>query len=119
MDDHFEASLDGLHARINELAKANDVEGLRILALNLARGLVIVRKARGDGHGGDRIDGAPMTQADFVACLQTDLALRGVAYDRAELLAWVAAMWPWLEDEPDVGRWAGEFVGGRRVEQPA
>jgi len=45
-----------------------------------------------------------MTPPDFVACLETALALRGVAYDRAELLAWVAAMWPWLEDDPDPER---------------
>jgi hypothetical protein len=55
-----------------------------------------------------------MTQADFSACLETYLALRGAAFERAELLAWVAAMWPWLEDDPDVGRWAGEFLEARR-----
>jgi hypothetical protein len=54
-----------------------------------------------------------MTPPDIVACLETALALRGVAYERAELLAWTAAMWPWLEDDPDVERWAGEFIEGR------
>jgi hypothetical protein len=54
-----------------------------------------------------------MSQPDFIACLETDLALRGVAYDRRELLAWVASMRPWIEDDPDVGRWAGEFIEAR------
>jgi hypothetical protein len=55
----------------------------------------------------------PMTQPDFLACLESDLALRGVAFDRAELLPWVSSMWPWIEDDPDVPRWAGEFVEAR------
>jgi hypothetical protein len=49
-----------------------------------------------------------MTQPDFAALLESHLALfAGVPYDRAELLAWVAAMSPHIEDDPDVGRWAG------------
>jgi hypothetical protein len=36
-----------------------------------------------------------------------------VAFERAELLAYVAGMWPWMEDDPDVGRWAGEFLEAR------
>jgi hypothetical protein len=53
--------------------------------------------------------------------LATDLALRGVAFDRAELLAWVSSMWPWCEDDPNVRRWANGFVMARTaqsVEQP-
>ena len=37
-------------------------------------------------------------------------ALRGVAFERAELLAYVASMWPWIADDPDAGRWAGKFL---------
>ena len=54
-----------------------------------------------------------MTQRDFVRCLESDLALRGVAFERAELLAYVASMWPWISDDPDAGRWAGEFLEAR------
>jgi hypothetical protein len=51
-----------------------------------------------------------MTQADFIPLLESDLALLGVAYDRSELLAYVASMWPWIADDPDAGRLAREFV---------
>jgi hypothetical protein len=54
-----------------------------------------------------------MTPADFLGCLESDPALRGVACERAELLAYVASMWPWIEDDPDAGRWAGEFLEAR------
>jgi hypothetical protein len=54
-----------------------------------------------------------MTPADFVAWLESALALYGVAFDRAELLDWVASMWPWIADDPDVERWASEFIEGR------
>jgi hypothetical protein len=54
-----------------------------------------------------------MTQPDFLAGLEHDLALRGVGFERAELLAYVASMWPWMEDDPDAGRWAGEFLEAR------
>jgi hypothetical protein len=40
-------------------------------------------------------------------------ALRGVAFERAELLAYVASMWSSVEDDPDAGRWAGEFLEAR------
>jgi hypothetical protein len=56
-----------------------------------------------------------MTQADFIACLESQLGLHGVAYDGAELLEWVASMWPHLADDPDVQRWAGEFAEGRTL----
>jgi hypothetical protein len=54
-----------------------------------------------------------MTQPDFLAMLETDLALRGVAWARAELIAYVASMWPWMDDDPDVARWAEEFVAAQ------
>jgi hypothetical protein len=54
-----------------------------------------------------------MTQRDFVRCLESDLALRGVACERAELLTWIASMWPHIAEDPDVGRWAGEFLEAR------
>jgi hypothetical protein len=51
-----------------------------------------------------------MTPADFIPLLESDLALLGMAYDRAELLAWTACMWPWIEDDPCASRWAREFA---------
>jgi hypothetical protein len=42
--------------------------------------------------------------------LESDLALRSVAFNRAELLAWVASMWPWIAGDRDVGRWARVFM---------
>ena len=50
-----------------------------------------------------------MTQVDFLAMLETDLALRGVAFDRAELLAYVASMWPWIETTPTPAAGPGSF----------
>jgi hypothetical protein len=54
-----------------------------------------------------------MTQRDFIPLLESDLALLGVAYDRAELLAWTACMWPWIDDDPCASRWAREFIEER------
>jgi hypothetical protein len=51
-----------------------------------------------------------MTQPDFIALLEADLRQRPLAFDRAELLAFVASMWPWVEDDPDVGHWAQVFA---------
>ena len=56
-----------------------------------------------------------MTQADFLPLLESQLALYGVALDRAELIEWVASMWAWIQDEPDAGRWAAEFIEARTV----
>jgi hypothetical protein len=35
-----------------------------------------------------------MMQADFIPLLESELFLLGVAFDRAELLAWTSCMWP-------------------------
>jgi hypothetical protein len=51
-----------------------------------------------------------MTQPDFIALLEADLRRYRLAFDRAELLAFVASLWPWIEDDPDVGRWAQAFA---------
>ena len=44
-----------------------------------------------------------MTQLDFVALVANDPALRAVPVDRAELMAYVASMWPWCQDDPRQG----------------
>jgi hypothetical protein len=57
----------------------------------------------------DRED-RPVTQAEFVQALESELQLQGVPFDRAALLALVASMWPLAEDDPDVTRWAAAFL---------
>ena len=46
-----------------------------------------------------------MTLPTFTAALEAGLRLRGVAFARSDLLAFVEAAWPLVEDDPDVGRW--------------
>jgi hypothetical protein len=58
----------------------------------------------------------PLTQPDFLAMLTTELHLRGVATARGELAAWLSSMWPWVQDDLDPYRWAGEFLAGQRQE---
>jgi hypothetical protein len=55
-----------------------------------------------------------MTSADFLAALEQELHWQGLAFSRAELLAFVAAAWPWIDDDPDVERWANEFSAAGR-----
>jgi hypothetical protein len=38
------------------------------------------------------------------------LHLLGISHDRSELLALIESAWPLIEDDPDVGRWAGEYA---------
>ena len=35
-----------------------------------------------------------MTQADFVTAMEQDLKLRGVGFDRADVLTFAADVWP-------------------------
>jgi hypothetical protein len=56
-----------------------------------------------------------MNQDDFVVTLEHDLRGRGVAFNRADLLAFVQAAWPLIEDDPDVSRWAAAFLECGRV----
>jgi hypothetical protein len=58
---------------------------------------------------------SPLTQSDMVGMLEAELHLRGRPWNRGELLAWLAAMWPWVEDDPDPYRWAGEFLEAARA----
>lgn len=51
-----------------------------------------------------------MTQSDFLQALESSLQLRGVAFSRAALQAFVADCWPLIIDNPDVEHWAGEFI---------
>jgi hypothetical protein len=54
-----------------------------------------------------------MTQPDFVRRLDAALIRHGVAVKQTELLAWVEATWLRIQQDPDAGRWAGEFIQER------
>ena len=56
-----------------------------------------------------------MTQAEFTESLESELRLRGVAFDRAALLAFVASAWPLIAENPDAGFWATEFLAAGSV----
>jgi hypothetical protein len=51
-----------------------------------------------------------MTPAVFLLSLEQELHLLGIPHDRGALLAWIESAWPLIEDDPDVGRWAGEYA---------
>jgi hypothetical protein len=50
-----------------------------------------------------------MTPAEFTKALEQELHLTGRPFDRASVLAFVEAVWPLVEDDPDIGLWATEF----------
>jgi hypothetical protein len=60
-----------------------------------------------------------MTPADFAAAVASELKLRSAAFDRRELKAFVASTWPLMEDDPDVIRWAYEFINAEEATTPA
>jgi hypothetical protein len=51
-----------------------------------------------------------MTQADFVTGLEMELQLRGVAFDRADLVTFAADVWPMAEEDPDAAHWVNVFL---------
>jgi hypothetical protein len=56
-----------------------------------------------------------MSQQDFIEALEAELQLRAVPFDLAALLSFVEAAWPLIEENPDVGFWAGEFLKAGNV----
>jgi hypothetical protein len=57
-----------------------------------------------------------MTLPDFLTGLELELRLRAAAFDRGELEAWAADVWPRAEDDPDVIGWAEAFLAARQAE---
>jgi hypothetical protein len=55
-----------------------------------------------------------MSPSEFIPSLESELALLGMPYARADLLAWVASMWPWIAEDADAARWASEFADSRQ-----
>jgi hypothetical protein len=51
-----------------------------------------------------------MSRDDFTAALESELQLRSVPFSRADLLTFVADVWPLAEDDADVAKWADAFV---------
>jgi hypothetical protein len=49
------------------------------------------------------------TRPEFLAALEAALQQRGKPFRRADVLAFVEAAWPLIEEDPSPGRWAGEF----------
>jgi hypothetical protein len=54
-----------------------------------------------------------LTTSEFTEAIETELRFVGIAFDRAELLAWTEAMRPHIAEDPDAGRWAREFIEAR------
>jgi hypothetical protein len=57
-----------------------------------------------------------MTRDDFTLALEQELRLRGVRFSRADLMQFVADCWPRIVDDPDVPRWAQEFIDSGRAD---
>ena len=55
-----------------------------------------------------------MNQTAFTLALEQELQLRAVGFSRAELLEFVADVWPLAEENPDVAFWAREFIDSGR-----
>jgi hypothetical protein len=51
-----------------------------------------------------------MTKQDFLAAVEEELRLRGIAFERSALVEYIASMWPWIDGDADVYRWAREFT---------
>ena len=54
-----------------------------------------------------------MSKAEFFRLVEADLQLRHVAFDAAELHAFVEDVWPLARHEPDAQRWAEAFLVAR------
>jgi hypothetical protein len=49
------------------------------------------------------------TRPEFLPLLASRLRQQAVPFDVADLDAWLAAVWPLVEEDPDAGRWAREY----------
>jgi hypothetical protein len=54
-----------------------------------------------------------MTPHRFARLLEAELRLRRARFSLADLRAFVAEAWPLIGGDPDVRRWAREFLGAR------
>jgi hypothetical protein len=51
-----------------------------------------------------------VSDPDFTTGLEQELRVRGVAFTRADVLAFVGDVWQMAEEGPDPERWADAFV---------
>jgi hypothetical protein len=51
-----------------------------------------------------------MSPPGFLDGLEAELRLRGVAFSRADVLAFADDVWPLAQEDPDPVRWADAFV---------
>jgi hypothetical protein len=73
-------------------------------------------RATFDGEGKSPLTrGRAMTREEFTQQLERELRLRGVGFHRASLAEYVEASWPRIADDPDLGRWARQFVDSGNV----
>jgi hypothetical protein len=57
-----------------------------------------------------------MTPDHFAELLERELRLRQARFSLADLQEFVADAWPLIADDPDVQRWAREFIDGGRAD---
>ena len=60
-----------------------------------------------------------MNHTDFATALEQELQLEGIGFSRADLLEFVADVWPLAQENPDVAFWAREFIDSGRASMTA
>jgi hypothetical protein len=60
-----------------------------------------------------------MTQEQFAQLLEQELRLRFARFRLADLLQFVRDVWPVAREDPDVSRWANEFLDSGRADMLA
>jgi hypothetical protein len=60
-----------------------------------------------------------MSHPDFLTGLEAELRLRGVAFDRADVLAFADAVWPLAQEDTDPVKWADCFLEAGHAERPS
>jgi hypothetical protein len=61
----------------------------------------------------------PMNEDHFVKLLELELRRRFTRFSLADLLAFVADVWPVAREDPDVDRWTREFLDSGRCNRLA
>jgi hypothetical protein len=54
-----------------------------------------------------------MDRDNFLAAVEAELHPLGVPFTRADLVEFLTAAWPLVEDDPDAARWARGFLEAR------
>jgi hypothetical protein len=51
-----------------------------------------------------------MTRGEFTRAVEAELQVTGRPFSRADLQAFLEAVWPMVQDDPDPAHWAREFL---------